>query len=108
MKLTSAAETCSFRRMARRAFRAHFQAMVVWLHPQPLELGKNYLLKHTVRTTRAQAVAIQHRVNVHTFAHEPAQRLEMNDIASVEFESSQPVVFRFLRTQPYDRQLHPD
>jgi sulfate adenylyltransferase large subunit len=71
----------------------HFQAMVVWLHPQPLEPGKNYLLKHTVRTTRAQAVAIQHRVNVHTFAHEPAQRLEMNDIASVEFESTSPLFF---------------
>jgi sulfate adenylyltransferase large subunit len=71
----------------------NFQAMVVWLHPQPLELGKNYLLKHTARTTRAQAVAIQHRVNVHTFAHEPAQRLEMNDIASVEFESKSPLFF---------------
>jgi sulfate adenylyltransferase large subunit len=71
----------------------HFQAMVVWLHPQPLEPGKNYLLKHTVRTTRAQAVAIHHRVNVDTFAHEPVQRLEMNDIASVEFESASPLFF---------------
>jgi sulfate adenylyltransferase large subunit len=71
----------------------HFQAMVVWLHPQPLELGKNYLLKHAVRTTRAQAIAIRHRVNVHTFAHEPAQQLEMNDIASVEFESTSSLFF---------------
>jgi sulfate adenylyltransferase large subunit len=71
----------------------NFQAMVVWLHPQPLELGKNYLLKHTVRTTRAQAVLIRHRVNVHTFALEPAQRLGMNDIASVEFESASPLFF---------------
>jgi bifunctional enzyme CysN/CysC/sulfate adenylyltransferase subunit 1 len=67
--------------------------MVVWLHPQPLELGKNYLLKHTVRTTRAQAVAIQHRVNVRTFAQEPAHRLEINDIASVEFETTSPLFF---------------
>jgi hypothetical protein len=67
--------------------------MVVWLHPQPLELGKNYLLKHAVRTTRARAVAIHHRVNVHTFAREPALRLEMNDIASVEFEAVAPLFF---------------
>jgi hypothetical protein len=46
-----------------------------------------------VRTTRARAVAIHHRVNVHTFAHEPAQRLEMNDIASLEFESASPLFF---------------
>jgi sulfate adenylyltransferase large subunit len=71
----------------------HFKAMVVWLHPQPLEIGKNYLLKHAVRTMRAQAVAIQHRVNVHTFAQEPARQLEMNDIASVEFESASPLFF---------------
>ena len=71
----------------------NFQAMVVWLHPQPLELGKSYFVKHAVRTTRARAVAIHHRVNVHTFAHEPAQRLEMNDIASVEFESASPLFF---------------
>ena len=71
----------------------NFQATVVWLHPQPLELGKNYFLKHAVRTTRARAVAIHHRVNVHTFAHEPAQRLQMNDIASVEFESSSALFF---------------
>jgi sulfate adenylyltransferase large subunit len=70
-----------------------FQAMVVWLHLQPLELGKIYLLKHTVRTTRAQAVAIQHRVNVRTFAQEPAHRLEINDIASVEFETTSPLFF---------------
>jgi sulfate adenylyltransferase large subunit len=76
----------------------NFQAMVVWLHPQPLELGKKYFLKHAVRTTRARAVAIHHRVNVHTFAHEPAQRLEMNDIASVEFESTSPLFF-----DPYER-----
>jgi bifunctional enzyme CysN/CysC/sulfate adenylyltransferase subunit 1 len=71
----------------------NFQAMVVWLHPQPLELGKNYFLKHAVRTTRARAVAIHHRVNVHTFANESAERLEMNDIASVEFESASPLFF---------------
>ena len=71
----------------------NFQAMLVWLDPQPLELGKNYFLKHAVRTTRARAVAIHHRVNVHTFANESAERLEMNDIASVEFESASPLFF---------------
>jgi sulfate adenylyltransferase large subunit len=70
-----------------------FRAKAVWLHPQPLELGKNYLLKHAVRTTRARALAIHHRVNVHTFANEPAERLAMNDIASVEFESASPLFF---------------
>ena len=70
----------------------------MWFNAQPLELGKNYLLKHTVRTSRAQAVAIRYRVNVNTLEHEPAQRLQMNDIASVEFETASPLFF-----DPYER-----
>ncbi len=70
-----------------------FQAMVVWLHSSPLELGRSYLVKHTARQTKVRAVKIRHRVNVNTFAQEQATRLEMNDIASVEFEANVSLFF---------------
>ncbi len=76
----------------------HFEAMVVWLHPQPLKLGQRYLVKHNVRTTRAKAVRIRHRVNVNTLEHEPTQQVEMNEIAAVEFETVSPLHF-----DPYHR-----
>ena len=70
-----------------------FQASLVWLHATPLELGRTYLVKHTVRQTKIRALHIRHRVNVNTLAQEPAARLEMNEIGSVEFESHVPLFF---------------
>jgi sulfate adenylyltransferase large subunit len=70
-----------------------FEAMVVWLHGTPLEVGRSYLVKHTARQTKIRALKIRHRVNVNTLAQEHPARLEMNDIASVEFEANVPLFF---------------
>jgi sulfate adenylyltransferase subunit 1 len=75
-----------------------FHARVVWLHGTALELGRTYLVKHTARQTKIRALHIRHRVNVNTLALEPATRLEMNEIGSVEFESHVPLFF-----DPYSR-----
>jgi sulfate adenylyltransferase subunit 1 len=73
-------------------------AMVVWLHPKPMELGQTYIVKHGVRQTRGKAQGVRYRVNVNTLGHEAAQQLEMNDIACVDFETSTPLFF-----DPYSR-----
>jgi bifunctional enzyme CysN/CysC/sulfate adenylyltransferase subunit 1 len=71
----------------------HFDAMVVWFNAEAGEPGKSYLLKHTSRTVRAKALKIHYRVNVNTLVHEPANSLQMNDIAYVEFETVSPLFF---------------
>ena len=71
----------------------HFEAMVVWFNAEPAEPGKSYLLKHTSRTVRAKALKIRYRVNVNTLVQEPVNRLQMNDIAYVEFETVSPLFF---------------
>jgi bifunctional enzyme CysN/CysC/sulfate adenylyltransferase subunit 1 len=70
-----------------------FQAMVVWLHETPLEVGRTYLVKHTTRLTKIRALQIRHRVDVNTLEQEPATQLNMNDIASVELEAHVPIFF---------------
>jgi sulfate adenylyltransferase subunit 1 len=70
-----------------------FYARLVWLHGTALELGKTYLVKHTVRQTKIRALRIRLRVNINTLASEPATRLEMNEIGSVEFETHVPLFF---------------
>ena len=70
-----------------------FRAMVVWLHEAPLEVDRTYLVKHTARQTKIRAVQIHHRVNVNTLEYERAAQLNMNDIASVEFEAHVPLLF---------------
>jgi len=75
-----------------------FHASVVWLHGASLEVGRTYLVKHTARQTKIRALRIRHHVNVNTLAHEPATRLEMNEIGSVAFETHVPLFF-----DPYSR-----
>ena len=70
-----------------------FRAMVVWLHESPLEVGRTYLVKHTARQTKIRALQIRHLVNVNTLEQEQATQLNMNDIASVEFEAHVPLFF---------------
>jgi hypothetical protein len=70
-----------------------FRAMVVWLHAEPLEVGKTYLVKHTARQTKIRTTRIRHRVNVNTLANENAAQLQMNEIALVDFEANVPLFF---------------
>jgi sulfate adenylyltransferase subunit 1 len=71
----------------------NFRASVVWLHVQPLETSATYLVKHTARQTKIRATQIRHRVDVNTLAHEHADRLQMNEIAEVEFETNVALFF---------------
>jgi bifunctional enzyme CysN/CysC/sulfate adenylyltransferase subunit 1 len=71
----------------------HFRAMVVWMHEDPLVVGRTYVAKHTTRTVRATVRAIRHRVDVGTLEQVSAHQLEMNEIAEVEFETSLPLFF---------------
>jgi len=68
-------------------------AMVVWLHPKPMEIGQTYIVKHGVRQTRGKALGVRYRVNVNTLGHEAAQQLGMNDIACVDFETTTQLFF---------------
>jgi bifunctional enzyme CysN/CysC/sulfate adenylyltransferase subunit 1 len=70
-----------------------FSAMLVWLHAEPLEVDKTYVVKHTARQTKIRATSIRHRVDVNTLAHENATQLQMNEIALVEFEANVALFF---------------
>lgn len=72
---------------------SRFHAAVVWLHAEPLERKRTYIAKHSGRQVKAKVHRIRFRVDVNTFAEQQVDRLEMNEIASVEFETSQPLFF---------------
>jgi hypothetical protein len=63
------------------------------MHAQPLETGRSYLIKHCARQVRGKAIAIRHRVNIDTLQPEAAERLQMNDIATIELETNSPLFF---------------
>jgi sulfate adenylyltransferase subunit 1 len=70
-----------------------FDASMVWLNEQPLELTRPYILKHTTQTLPAEVKAVLHRVNIKTLEHEAADRLEMNGIGVLRIETSRPIYF---------------
>jgi sulfate adenylyltransferase subunit 1 len=70
-----------------------FRAMVVWMNEEPLVAGRTYIAKHTTRTVRATARAIDFRVDVNSLEHGAADALAMNEIAEVEFETNLPLFF---------------
>lgn len=70
-----------------------FRAMVVWLNAQPMQLNQAYLAKHAGRQVKAKATRIRFRVDVNRLTEVPANELEMNGIAAVEFETSVPLFF---------------
>jgi sulfate adenylyltransferase large subunit len=72
---------------------AVFGATVVWMSEKPLVVGQSYLAKHTTRSVKARVTNVRHRVNVNTLGHESAGEVDMNSIAVVEIEASQPLLF---------------
>ncbi|HWZ31192.1 MAG TPA: sulfate adenylyltransferase subunit CysN [Bryobacteraceae bacterium] len=70
-----------------------FEAQIVWMDARPLDPRKRYAIKHTTRSVAAEFTAIRHRVDIHTLAEEPADRLEMNAIGVVEMATAKPIFF---------------
>ena len=70
-----------------------FAATMVWMHAQPLESGRTYLIKQTARQVPGKVTRIRHRVNINTLEPEAAERLDINDIAAVEIETNRPLFF---------------
>jgi bifunctional enzyme CysN/CysC len=73
-------------------------ATVCWLGETPARSGARYLIKHTTRTVPARLEAIEHRLDVTTLAHEPADELELNAIGRVRLRTGSP-----LAADPYER-----
>jgi bifunctional enzyme CysN/CysC/sulfate adenylyltransferase subunit 1 len=71
----------------------HLRSMVVWMHEEPLVVGRTYIAKQTTRTVRATVKAIRYRVDVATLEHVPVRQLAMNEIAEVELETNLPLFF---------------
>lgn len=70
----------------------HFEASIVWLHAQPLEINRRYLLKHTSHTVPARVRSIRHRINIETLDPQSATTLELNAIGIIEVETDQPIL----------------
>ena len=66
-------------------------AILCWLSETPLDPRRKYLIRHTTRDAKAMIASIEHRMDVNTMERQPAEKLNMNDIAKVSFKLAQPI-----------------
>lgn len=66
-------------------------ARIVWMQEEPLEIGRNYLLRHTTQVVGAAVQAVRYRINVNTLEKETSSALQMNDMGAVVIESHKPL-----------------
>ena len=70
-----------------------FAANVVWLHADPLDLQKRWIMRQATDELRVQATKIRSRIDVNTMERPPAAQLGLNDIGIVEFEATRNLSF---------------
>jgi sulfate adenylyltransferase large subunit len=66
-------------------------ARVVWMANEPLNLGRQYLIKHTTQSVKAQIRSIRYRVNVNNLERNAASELQLNEIGAVVIDTHSPL-----------------
>ena len=68
------------------------EAMICWMSEQPMQLNGKYSIKHTTRDARCIMKSVNYKINVNTLEHiNDDKTVELNDIASVSFRTTQPL-----------------
>jgi len=70
-----------------------FEATLVWMAEEPLQVGRPYLFKTGARTVTATIGAPDHKVDVNTMEEQPATTLELNEIGVVTLSLDREVAF---------------
>ena len=71
----------------------NFDAIICWMHDDSLQVGKNYLIKHTTKTVKAFVSKLDYKIDVNTLHRTETSSLELNEIARVEISATQPILF---------------
>lgn len=68
-------------------------ALVCWMHEQPLEVGRRYLMFQGPRKVSAVVEQVVHRIDVDTLDPVAATRLELNDLGRIVLRVANPLTF---------------
>ncbi len=70
-----------------------FQASLVWMDEKPMIPGRQYVIKLATRSVSGSISMINHRIDVNTLEHIPADALQLNEIGVCNVAVNAPVVF---------------
>jgi bifunctional enzyme CysN/CysC len=69
-----------------------FEATLVWMHHEPGLIGRSFEIKLANQWASASITRLKYRIDVNTQAHEPCEKLSLNDIAFANLMISKPLV----------------
>ena len=70
-----------------------FELQLVWMDQEPGYLGRSYWMKIGTQLVNAQITHIKHKININTFEHLSASKLELNDLSVVTLKTDKPIPF---------------
>ncbi len=70
-----------------------FEATIVWMDDDPLQVGRAYWLKFGTQLVSAVVHAPKYVINVNTMEHVAVKTLELNAIAVAQLSTDKPIVF---------------
>jgi bifunctional enzyme CysN/CysC len=78
---------------ARPSVADQFTANVVWFDENALIPGRSYILRTETDQASATITDLKYRINVNSFAEEPAAELAMNEVGVCEISAQAPIAF---------------
>jgi len=70
-----------------------FELQLVWMDQEPGYLGRSYWMKIGTQLVNAQITQIKHKININTFEHLSASKLELNDLSVVTLKTDKPIPY---------------
>ena len=71
----------------------NFEAMLVWMDEQPMDVRKSFYLKQTTNTTRCRIDHFNYKVDVNTLEKSEVDHLELNEIGRAVIVSAKELFF---------------
>ena len=80
----------------------NFESMLVWMDEEPMDMSKQFYIKHTTNLTRARVDSIRYKVNVNTMEQLSVENVQLtadslpmklNEIARVVFTTGKELFF---------------
>jgi bifunctional enzyme CysN/CysC len=70
-----------------------FTAKLVWLHEQPMQPGRSYLLKAGATTAPVKVEELRYKINVNTLQQETGEQLDLNEVGFCSLNISRAISF---------------
>ena len=71
----------------------NFEAMLVWMDEEAMDVNKQFYIKQTTNTTRAKIDSIKYKVDVNTMEKSNVEKLSLNEIGRVVFTTGKELFF---------------